>query len=542
MSGKCEKAGEDCPFAHGLEELRATSGFYKTQMCKFWLAGHCPSDTLCRHAHGEAECRVQTASTLPNRRHSAMAAGRIQAGGVTTGVAAESPRAAPFSRHSTIITKQDADRILAADRDGTNAARSRSPTDAVSRRSSMGSNPPIRERDEENEGDLAVRRRDTIDATIRTGREETSPPPAPRKPLAAQKVPPPPAGLFRARGMRGGRAGHRAFSDDPALPASAPSQSSSTLSMLAEQDDLLATPPHKAEYFPIEDAVTPDTIAASDVTPFSSSPCPTASPGPLPASDSIESLVASHDGKTTSPGPLEGRSGSGWNGSATTAAGLCSSGSSGSLLSSSASLAPVHSSARVHDGGGMDVGDGQNGAAALKAAEAFQDAFHAPFIAAMPTPIDSLTSHAAAAQAYRPLLPTIPLRPHAAVPCHGDVTPNAQHYLTPQAIPTPHFSVLPSPNGAGQASPTHHPPAAIYGYIMHSPSHVTQPAFPFAATMMPSMGAHSPARHPDAPPLTMFPARRSSAPWILTEQDTGAAHDSSGARGMEDSAADPYEE
>lgn len=70
--------------AHGVQELRSTSGFYKTQvrlwvegcrdwhvslrsirasflihailqLCKFWLAGHCPAGALCRHAHGDEE-------------------------------------------------------------------------------------------------------------------------------------------------------------------------------------------------------------------------------------------------------------------------------------------------------------------------------------------------------------------------------------------------------------------------------------------------------------------------------------------------------
>eukprot|EP01071_Lankesteria_metandrocarpae_P006680 Lankesteria_metandrocarpae@DN4443_c1_g1_i5.p1 len=64
LHGSCRTPTESCPFAHGLNELRSTPGFYKTQMCKFWMAGDCPAGKLCRHAHGDTECRVSFAASI----------------------------------------------------------------------------------------------------------------------------------------------------------------------------------------------------------------------------------------------------------------------------------------------------------------------------------------------------------------------------------------------------------------------------------------------------------------------------------------------
>lgn len=57
IKGKCPLDSEQCVFAHSREELRATEDLYKTTLCRFWLVGNCKAGVACRHAHGKAELR-----------------------------------------------------------------------------------------------------------------------------------------------------------------------------------------------------------------------------------------------------------------------------------------------------------------------------------------------------------------------------------------------------------------------------------------------------------------------------------------------------
>eukprot|EP00929_Paragymnodinium_shiwhaense_P119026 TRINITY_DN90913_c0_g1_i1.p1 TRINITY_DN90913_c0_g1~~TRINITY_DN90913_c0_g1_i1.p1 ORF type:complete len:515 (-),score=86.74 TRINITY_DN90913_c0_g1_i1:218-1762(-) len=55
--GSCTR-GEDCNFAHGMDELRALPNFMFTLLCKdFSKAGACKAGNDCKFAHGEKELR-----------------------------------------------------------------------------------------------------------------------------------------------------------------------------------------------------------------------------------------------------------------------------------------------------------------------------------------------------------------------------------------------------------------------------------------------------------------------------------------------------
>ncbi|KAL8428522.1 hypothetical protein Efla_003293 [Eimeria flavescens] len=65
LQGECTNL--ECNFAHGAEELRHTTGYYKTELCQLWLGGGCPSGEVCRHAHGVDELRPKTAEAIECR-------------------------------------------------------------------------------------------------------------------------------------------------------------------------------------------------------------------------------------------------------------------------------------------------------------------------------------------------------------------------------------------------------------------------------------------------------------------------------------------
>ena len=48
-----------CSFAHGEQELRATPEFYKTSICNGYLKGTCRAGENCRYAHGRDELRAK---------------------------------------------------------------------------------------------------------------------------------------------------------------------------------------------------------------------------------------------------------------------------------------------------------------------------------------------------------------------------------------------------------------------------------------------------------------------------------------------------
>mmetsp|Transcript_6089 Transcript_6089/g.14493 ORF Transcript_6089/g.14493 Transcript_6089/m.14493 type:complete len:198 (-) Transcript_6089:201-794(-) len=60
--GACDDGA--CLFAHGVEELRATTKFYKTSMCKFHMMRQCRMGAACRHAHDESELRMDLREKL----------------------------------------------------------------------------------------------------------------------------------------------------------------------------------------------------------------------------------------------------------------------------------------------------------------------------------------------------------------------------------------------------------------------------------------------------------------------------------------------
>lgn len=41
--------GDDCKYAHGSKELRATEGIYKSAICNWWKQGHCQYGSRCRY-------------------------------------------------------------------------------------------------------------------------------------------------------------------------------------------------------------------------------------------------------------------------------------------------------------------------------------------------------------------------------------------------------------------------------------------------------------------------------------------------------------
>lgn len=48
-------SGAACSFAHSRDELRHTTAFFKTNMCRNWLSGRCLHPETCNHAHGMQE-------------------------------------------------------------------------------------------------------------------------------------------------------------------------------------------------------------------------------------------------------------------------------------------------------------------------------------------------------------------------------------------------------------------------------------------------------------------------------------------------------
>lgn len=64
-AGGCPRSSSECKFAHGLEELRGTREFFKTQICSFWSAGFCRAGARCRHAHGPEELRSTATAVVP---------------------------------------------------------------------------------------------------------------------------------------------------------------------------------------------------------------------------------------------------------------------------------------------------------------------------------------------------------------------------------------------------------------------------------------------------------------------------------------------
>jgi len=47
----------NCRYAHGYEELRATDGLFKSELCHGWAAGNCRFGASCRFAHGANQLR-----------------------------------------------------------------------------------------------------------------------------------------------------------------------------------------------------------------------------------------------------------------------------------------------------------------------------------------------------------------------------------------------------------------------------------------------------------------------------------------------------
>jgi len=58
--GTC-KNGTGCRFAHGENELRMTPGFFKRTLCKYYARGQCNLGSRCRHAHSLQELALPTA-------------------------------------------------------------------------------------------------------------------------------------------------------------------------------------------------------------------------------------------------------------------------------------------------------------------------------------------------------------------------------------------------------------------------------------------------------------------------------------------------
>lgn len=49
---------QECKFAHGYRELRATTAVLKTEFCPYWVSGTCKAGKACRFAHAVEELRV----------------------------------------------------------------------------------------------------------------------------------------------------------------------------------------------------------------------------------------------------------------------------------------------------------------------------------------------------------------------------------------------------------------------------------------------------------------------------------------------------
>merc|ERR1719433_1217337 len=55
QTGSCDTQG--CTYAHSKEDLRTTSTFHKTKLCRFSQLGHCALGAKCNFAHSPDEIR-----------------------------------------------------------------------------------------------------------------------------------------------------------------------------------------------------------------------------------------------------------------------------------------------------------------------------------------------------------------------------------------------------------------------------------------------------------------------------------------------------
>jgi hypothetical protein len=67
--GRCRYGNNECPFAHGQEELEQLPDLSKTSLCRDWLNGTCKlPGSMCSFAHGDTELRMPPTWTKPARR------------------------------------------------------------------------------------------------------------------------------------------------------------------------------------------------------------------------------------------------------------------------------------------------------------------------------------------------------------------------------------------------------------------------------------------------------------------------------------------
>lgn len=89
QTGVCENKA--CKYAHSKEELRATSAFHKTKLCRFSQDGHCALGNKCNFAHSPDEIRkleVLSPQPQPQPLPTGYLPGVVPSGGTTAAVAA----------------------------------------------------------------------------------------------------------------------------------------------------------------------------------------------------------------------------------------------------------------------------------------------------------------------------------------------------------------------------------------------------------------------------------------------------------------------
>eukprot|EP00405_Crypthecodinium_cohnii_P011467 CAMPEP_0206431732 /NCGR_PEP_ID=MMETSP0324_2-20121206/7525_1 /ASSEMBLY_ACC=CAM_ASM_000836 /TAXON_ID=2866 /ORGANISM="Crypthecodinium cohnii, Strain Seligo" /LENGTH=217 /DNA_ID=CAMNT_0053897687 /DNA_START=47 /DNA_END=701 /DNA_ORIENTATION=+ len=132
---KCHK-GDECPFAHTEEDLRAPPDLSKTRMCAGYLRNRCTMPaSKCRFAHGEAELRTAPPVPPPQNIREVEGPTRDEIGGESSTYLESGPASETSSYQSGAVC------ALLSKNNSTRASRSRSSSISVFEDAFIGCDP-----------------------------------------------------------------------------------------------------------------------------------------------------------------------------------------------------------------------------------------------------------------------------------------------------------------------------------------------------------------------------------------------------------------